>query len=425
MRRPHRAWVVAAAGGLASASGVVAAPTTTQAAETPPVTVENLASPKDPFSQLPLEEQIRILTPLRAVGYAVEEAARSAPDTYSGLRLKPMDRAVDVYVTDGKSAEPLLADAKRIDPAIDLSLVRVHTAPYSRALLTVAMSRLGERHAAGLPYRITSVGVLPDGTGLAVRVEDLQSVPEKAARIAGSTEAPLDPSSIAGVPTFIEQQAPLDFTSRIADEPPYQGGAFITVADNQNVPVGQCTVAIPAIDNETNYTRLVTAAHCARNGDVIYTGGGHKQGIVYDFNTSLDAAVYPVGSVQGRTWLGPDSYNSISKPFSRAETALVGDRICNGGVVSGMVCDSEVVLAKTAWGGDTGRFGYQESYGPEAHQVNGQVAVRSGDSGGPVFSHQPDGTVALHGVVSHGGGSVIRFTNALQILQALNLRLAP
>ena len=82
---------------------------------------------------------VAVANPISRVGYSTMR------DVYTTTALDTPSHAVDVYVTNPSLAGSLLQAARRLDPRLDLSKVRVKKAAYSSAALTAA----GHRFAIG------------------------------------------------------------------------------------------------------------------------------------------------------------------------------------------------------------------------------------------------------------------------------------
>ncbi|MEV8512750.1 hypothetical protein [Dactylosporangium sp. NPDC051484] len=74
-----------------------------------------------------------------------------------------------------------------------------------------------------------------------------------------------------------------------------------------------------------------------------------------------------------------------------------------------------------SWTGSNG-VGHR---GVEATQVNGSTAGRGGDSGGLVFVLKAGNIREARGIVSNGGGTTLRWTEAPYIFSTFGMSLAP
>ncbi|MCF2525812.1 S1 family peptidase [Yinghuangia soli] len=380
MRKPRKSWSVAAVGGLVSACLIGTVTPSSQAAEGEPQTVQE-------FTALSRDEQLAILRPLRDFADAVDKTAREhAADVYSGVRLDPLARRVDVYLTQRDRSDEILAAAKKNHPGIDISVARVNASKYTRLDLAEARKRLtmGLRENPGLPYRIVSIAVPSDGHGLKVGVTDPSAVPSGEGSVAarGASDIP-DPAALAGVDTTISKQAPMHPSNRrMNDLDPYTGGARIVNPAAQ----AECSAGFPVRFSDGN-PGMVTANHCVtpgNNADQINRPDGGKLGVISDREPYYDAAVYRTNAPVA-PYLYYGAWNSDQKGLIISTGGTQdGDYVCNGGSVIGQKCGIRVDDADSYLVDDWGNVW---AAGVSASQANNAAAGISGDSGGPVYEY--------------------------------------
>ena len=166
---------------------------------------------------------------------------------------------------------------------------------------------------------------------------------------------------------------------------------------------------------------MLTAAHCATAPDVAYQGyDGERMGPVtresYQYDLILvDAPGYfrMFDNVQ------PNGFDwKLVLGWGYHAT---GEYLCHSSATSGVVCglrtgySTNIVVPSSSPDSD-GDWGYTIYGLIRTTQVNGQIAARGGDSGGPVFSLMGSG-VRAKGVVSAGGGSTMFFQDWADVIR--------
>ncbi|MBW4718275.1 S1 family peptidase [Saccharothrix obliqua] len=232
--------------------------------------------------------------------------------------------------------------------------VSVLPAPYSGRELSAEAARL-----IGLAG-VTSVAREHDGSGLVVATR------EEAAWSALSSAVPLRRTTSTPVPA-----------SRGADTPPYWGGA------RWSSPTGQCSTGFAV--RVGGASRMLSAGHCANNGERARSGGGLDMGEVSGKDEGHDRLLIHADSA-GRVYDGGVGTGEFSKAVGGARANHVGDWLCTSGAFSGVRCGSRVTAVGLS-------VRIQRPDGTEyvispvaaAEQVDRLGAVGNGDSGGPVF----------------------------------------
>jgi hypothetical protein len=160
----------------------------------------------------------------------------------------------------------------------------------------------------------------------------------------------------------------------------------------------------------------------------VYTGyensGRNRIGVVtmrdnYDDAIAIDTS--STGTTASREWDGPPGGPHQVLDVSGSAFSYVGDVTCQDGFTSGIVCGLLVNNGSVTWTGSNG-VGHR---GVEAQQVNGTIAARNADSGGLVFALKAGNIREAGGIVSYGGGTVVRWTEAPYIFTAFGMTLAP
>jgi hypothetical protein len=340
----------------------------------------------------PLQQQVlqwplmAVVTPIQAVG---STAMRSI---YWGTALDTPAHVVDLYVTDPSRAAALIAAARKRDPGLDTSLIRVMRTAYSMATLTAAGKRVLAADLAGrLPFKLIAVGQLDRGASLRLQVTDAAQarrfsyVPLKSLGGRSLTE-------LAGVRLTFQQVYGAGPLSRENDSLPFIGG------DGLRDPLtGEYCSGGIAVENSSGRDFLITAAHCFPSGDTVTTFNGTTHvGIPYRYNLNYDAEIIDTGKSNGAgTNADEGEYNTpgggIKYYLVTGVNAAwsVGQVFCQDGVFSyddgyGVPCNLRV--SGTVTDAFTGANGAETVTEIEANSDNGSPTVVFGDSGAVVFN---------------------------------------
>jgi len=287
----------------------------------------------------------------------------------------------------------------------DVAVLRAdHTAEELEAAADRILAEQPVPEAGATPL-VVSVGPRGDASGLEVTVTS----PAETAR-----ELPF--LRDAAVDVTVRQGEPPTPASRDNDRSPYWAGGRWMRIDGLKAKACTTGFAITRGDQES----LLTAAHCATNGDRAYDGGGFS---ATDKIGPVQFSRLP-GTKKGGYWLGMDveeiKTSSDPRMFDGSITTSTTDSVvgaqnnyednlvCTSGSFSGTRCDLLVE--------DTGLTLYIQNhtdglpmYGSHmvrAVHLYGGNAGGNGDSGGPVFAFAKDhetkawarGTISLRGI---------------------------
>jgi hypothetical protein len=215
---------------------------------------------------------------------------------------------------------------------------------------------------------VTGVSTAPDGSGLDVSV----SVSEEEARQAPAIRD-------ASVPLTIEPFVQPELTNnRQDDTTPYWGGA----AWGDSTPSCSTGFAVRLGTGAPSMTTMLSAAHCANNGQTAKDGGGDVMGPVGHKDASRDTLLITT-SAAGKVYTGGTSSNSWI-PVKGKQSSFVGNLVCTSGAFTGHHCPVKVdaVNLTVVFPG-----GIQISPLVKATRTAANTpAVGKGDSGGPVYS---------------------------------------
>ncbi|MEV4384644.1 hypothetical protein AB0J68_02780 [Micromonospora sp. NPDC049580] len=386
------------------------------AADPPQLTNEQIAA-------LPPNEQGLLLQPLRQIADAATAVGASSHSAvFSGLELDGTTGTVKIYLTDLGAAKGFLTAVKKTDPAIEADRIELEQGRHTLVELKAASERLiDEQQRTDLS--IESVAVPADGSGLRVRARD---VVRAANALTPSAVARRPAADLVGVPTVVEPAPAMADASRRRDTPQWISGAALSASGTAQSDGYDCTSGLPARRKSDGRSFLITAGHCFANSVTIYTGwesgGRNKIGVTTTRSDYYDAVAIDTsstGTTASRTWDGKSGNYTVNDVTSSA-LSYAGDWVCQTGYTSGVVCGIQVTTSWLTWVGSNGIT----HGGVEGLQRDGTTAARPGDSGGLVFNVSANVRQA-RGVVSQGGGTKMRWTEAPAIFNILGMSLAP
>lgn len=278
---------------------------------------------------------------------------------------------------------------------------------------------------------LQSIGYEPDGSGLR-----LKTIPEEQATQFGllrtqSGKAPLVRAeqilaeAQVTVPVKIEAatgRASL-MSSRTDDSAPWNGGDRFESwrgLDHR----GTCTTGF-GVHSGNGHSWVLTAGHCASIGDVAYQG---------NYNSP---AFYEMGPVNSDDWrsdlllIDTKGWHVIfdGGPVSTYKKNVyswgywaANEQVCQSGMTSGVICGIKEVrsadfIVSCNTPDSDGDCGYTQYGLIDCAQVNGQTAVRPGDSGGPVFTLDGDGVRAKGITSGSSGGSTFHFQDWADVIR--------
>lgn len=356
------------------------------------------------------EEEVALLKrqeALNAVAAQITESSEHDASDGSGLAglvTVPDANELKVYWHGAlpASVEQYIKDARNGDMK-----VTVTAAPYTENELLAEIDRITELPLHdGAPTGQRSMIAVPahDGTAIEVQVGGLP------ARTTAEAALGLVPALESDYPLSVTLIDAVEPTVRFVDFPPYAGGALITRGGTS------CSSAFGVTGNNGAATYMLTAAHCGegtwRTGRVVTSNGSVYQNTLGNTIPTRDLAhdgqaiLTPAGSspyVYVGAGINPDNGDLGSNTVVQVAGASYttnGNRVCNGGSYSGTICSIEVVatVATVTYDPPVNGVGRMTNMG--IAQRLGSAAVGNGDSGGPVYMPNSNGTVIANGIVS-------------------------
>ncbi|WBB94914.1 cellulose binding domain-containing protein [Solwaraspora sp. WMMA2080] len=317
--------------------------------------------------------------PLVDAANVIRTAVDRAPGRgYAGIGL------VDDQVTLWWKGEPPADIAAAVAAARRTAPVEVADATYSRAELRTAAARIAPVVEADPTDASHSVRLRTDGTGIEIGVD-----------YSSSTELPTLPET--GVrTTFVERDQMVE-RSRTDDDAPFDGGAGIG-------PAGPwCTAGFGVRDADTTAGYILTAEHCGSIGSVWHTGWdtttgtGTLIGYAVDSNDDHDTMIISTSAPGDHIYVG-GQHDEVRAEVVGWTEVFPGQLLCqsgytSAGVLGGPICNLRVDYHYT----DIEDL-------VEATQLDGHDSARGGDSGGPVYFVNPDGTVLAAGTTTRSAG---------------------
>ncbi|SDT07024.1 hypothetical protein [Actinoplanes derwentensis] len=358
---------------LGTAFGIVAAliltgvPAPAAAKPAPQPVSQRFEFPAEARRQIPL---------VQAAGTIRRVLDLDADTGYAGLEIQD-DRVVLWW--KGTVPAPV---RRAVDTARRQAPVRIAGAAYSLSELRAAGAELRTSLAAGKPRIKYAV----DGSRVVVDV---------AGGGAGFTTAQIPP---VGVPVELTDQGEKVLTSRRDDWPQWKGGA------DQINGNSRCTTGFAVRNADAEF--ILTAGHCGSNGDTIRDGTGEFVGT---FTGDLDS--HDIGLVH--TPSGSDNLMYVGGLDSNLVTTVEGwdwvfpgEYLCQSGGSSARDTGAPVCGLRVE------KFNTDSGDAVEARQVDGQPAVRGGDSGGPVFGPSASGNTIAKGINNYtyvGNNTILGF----------------
>jgi len=282
----------------------------------------------------------------------------------------------------------VVAEAAMIAP------VRIARAEHSLAELKAAAAQIRAHVFPG--SMIQAIKFDPTGAGLILSVDETNAA--KALFDVNPQEATsfiTQSLPEVGVPMRVTFEAALTPISRDNDQSPWSGGARIV---NTTIGAG-CTSGFGVRNSSGNH--ILTAGHCGSLGDRFTDGQGEFIGNVGSRNQTHDVLLIPTPNANNRIYVGGANSNT-TKFVSGFDHVFIGELLCQSGVTSANATGAPVCNLRVL-------FFYQDPEDlVEAEQINGQIAARPGDSGGPVYSDQGSSVIAK-GTTTRVAGSRLGF----------------
>jgi hypothetical protein len=293
---------------------------------------------------------------------AASQIAAAHSDGYAGIIAAPENHELRVYWKGQPPAaiDGLFATLRATVP------IRVLPAAYSQKEM------LAEANRIAVEPGVSSVAPNADGTGLSVSLRSTALVASAQLNTTMKVDRTYaDPTSMS--------------YSRENDIAPYYGGGDVSILG------GDCSTGFAIW--HAGVTSMLTAGHCANNGDAAYDGAFRFMGVVSGVDKAHDTAVINTPSA-GRVWDGGAAGRGpaeFTKPVWGVESSWVGNWECMSGARSGAVCNIQIrAINVTVSFADLGGYPiYQQVI---AEQTGHSGAAGNGDSGGPVFDLSADWT---------------------------------
>ena len=372
--------------------------------------------------------QAALLDPLRALAGTLSDVGNGrGADVFAGLGIDANHDVLNLYLTRTQRAAGFIQAAKSADPSIDTSLVRVHRAAYTLAAMNKAVvTYVAEPHS----YAVYAVSAAPDGSGLAIEVNNTAIAVKADNTLAAGARVGVHRSFSRGSARYSKSAAWNNV--KWHDSTPFIGGDVITNG------TGYCTTGLPAVRKSDGRPVMITASHCFGVGQRVYTAAGTTWGWG---NRRLGDFVGTVTSRQ-LTWdaeplIGANNNADESDvntwiPLTSVRYSYLGDWVCHSGARSASLGHSTPcgikVTNQDLWFPIAGHL----SRGVEGVDVVHGWGSFNGDSGGTVWAATGNPRARqARGIVSSGGLDGTRdqrrvdWTEAVDIFNAFGLKLNP
>ncbi|KXK62457.1 peptidase [Micromonospora rosaria] len=327
----------------------------------------------------PTLDRMLAQAPLVDAANVIRTAVERTPARgYAGIGL------VDDHVTLWWKGAPPTDVVAAVTAARRTAPVEVVDATYSRAELRAAAARLAPVVAADPADAIHSVRLRTDGSGIELAVE-------------GARSARLPKLPATGVRTSVVERERMVERSRANDVAPFDGGSGI------GFTTPGCTAGFGVRDADTGDGYVLTAEHCGAIGSPWHVGWntttntGTLVGYAVDSNDDHDTMIISTASPGDHIYVG-GQHDEVRAEVVGWTQVIPGQLLCQSGYTSageigGPVCNLRV------------DFHYTDIEDlVEATQLDGEESARGGDSGGPVFAVNSDGTVLAAGTTTRSAG---------------------
>jgi streptogrisin D len=360
--------------GLLGLSTLGIAASNAGAAPTAPTILDQLPSP--------VRDRMIAQTPLVDAASVIRTAVNSAEQRgYAGIVIS--GDHVDLW---WKGALP--ADiARAVAAAQGLAPIEVHRAAFSHNQLKVAAAKLDRVVDKDKSDAAHDVRIANDGSGLEVVIDH-----------AAGARTPALPQ--AGVPIKTVRQAPRKLVAtREDDAAPWSGGARIW----SNHGAG-CTAGFGVKNADTGTPYILIAGHCGDLGTTWFDGTGEEQiGTVVGRNADQDTELVTAASTSNKVYVGTMT-DGVQARVSGWTDVFPGQILCQSGVTSvggtgAPVCNLRVENLNE---GTFDNLVYAE-------QLDGLQSALPGDSGGPVYQVQADGSILAAGTSTWTSGTGFGF----------------
>ncbi|MGC4812073.1 cellulose binding domain-containing protein [Micromonospora sp. DT228] len=324
-------------------------------------------------------DQMVAQAPLVDAANVIRTAVDRAPARgYAGIGL------VDDHVTLWWKGAPPTDIAAAVTAARRAAPVEVANATYSRAELRKAATRLTPVVEADPTDASHSVRLRTDGSGIEIAVDHTPS-------------AKLPKLPVTGVRTSLVERDQMVERSRANDAAPFDGGAGI------GFTTPGCTAGFGVRNADTNAGYLLTAEHCGAIGSPWHvgwnktTGTGTLVGYAVDSNDDHDTMIISTSAPGNHLYVGGQQDEVRAQVIGWTEV-FPGQLLCqsgytSAGAIGGPVCNLRV------------DYHYDDIEDlVEATQLDGNEAARGGDSGGPVYAVNANGTVLAAGTTTRSAG---------------------
>jgi len=341
---------------------------------------------------------------------ALYEAAMKSPD--SGFTSIAFEGDGLALYWKGELPTDMVA---ALNVAREIGPVEVISAAYSMAEMEAEAAKIHKAEKALGASDIQAVGARYDGSGLDIERMPAAAAEKKALVRARAGQPPLRSAEQVlakadlRVPirvTTADKPIELMFASRWDDSPAWNGGGYWEARSAGQVK-HICTTGFGI--RYQNRTWVLTSAHCATPPDFAYQGFDREfMGPVTQEHYQQDLILIDAPGFY-RMFDNPQPPDG--HPYKNVYGSggpVANELLCQSGAASGVVCNlrtgsSQDITITSADPDSDGDFGYKVLGVFNATQINGQTAVRHGDSGGPVFTLLGDG-VRAKGIVTGGAG---------------------
>lgn len=352
---------------------------------------ERLSQPVSPQDPRPLGQAIgdgvtaavRTIEPLDVTGRPTSGLPYGLSQGIVGVLGSPETGykvVVDDSVVDEKKYQA--AVAKNV-PAAGQKMLGLERSCRSARSIADAWNRIGARSWTDAAKTTYSADLDPAS-------EDVLVEYDKATTSAASLEALESLDGVRAVPGGLQR------TSRMSDTPTggHWGGAMIKSA------LKYCTAGFSVVKRSTGLRGSVTAGHCGGVGTVWASGPNHYGTTTIRNNyPDYDQSLLTGSSYGSKIWTDGPGDSLETRTVKGAGDPSLGSSICQSGYKSLSLCQLTVKSLSAKYCDTDGCT----TYVIRATRGNA-VAIRGGDSGGPIYTTAASGGATIRGLSFAGGG---------------------
>ena len=328
--------------------------------------------------------------PVQRAAVELDQQLQAAfPNSYAGLEISHDQLGVIVHVVDSGRAD-LEAFATRTIDALRAQGWSLEHADFVRAEVSLGDLKKGVESLKASIDVLREEGVTVTSFGVGVQSNHVEATVE---HLSGDAEQKI--SAVVRTRAQISERGFAQAASRLADSPPWYGGDRIATSSSS------CTSGFSFM-NSSGGTVNSTAGHCdgtsSHNATFAQNGGGYGVTVAWSRCSGCagDAeliSTYP-NSADGFVWQTNSSYAPVSAV--ETQTQFPGTLMCTDASFTNQVCQATITNSNSCVLFSDG----VTTCGLVAATKVGSTISQPGDSGGPVYNRNANGSVTARGLIT-------------------------